>query len=247
MMKKVLVTGGSKGIGLETIKTFVAQGYTVITCARSIETWREVIFSNPELSDVDFQTVDLSDNSQVDNLFSHIKSAYGELDIAVNNASPALGSGGTFSEVDIDALFKTLISDFWSHALCLKHELQLMSKGASIVNVSSVNGIRPTPNASMYSASKHGLEGLTHSVALEAIKNGIRINAVAPGVTWTPRWEERQATQNPSIRIEVEGVVPIKRFAVTSEIANAIEWLCSDKSSYVVGHTLVVDGGLSLT
>ncbi|MGF1734126.1 SDR family NAD(P)-dependent oxidoreductase [Photobacterium satsumensis] len=246
-MKKVLVTGGSKGIGLETVKTFVSQGHTVITCARSIETWREVILSNPELSDVDFQTVDLSDNQQVDNLFSHIKSAYGALDIAVNNASPTLGSGGTFSEVAVDALFNTLVSDFWSHALCLKHELQLMSKGATIVNISSVNGIRPTPNASMYSASKHGLEGLTRSVALEAIKDGIRINSVAPGVTWTSRWEERQATQNPSIRSEVESVVPIKRFAVPSEVVNAIEWLCSEKSSYVVGHTLVVDGGLSLT
>ncbi|MCO4759139.1 MAG: SDR family oxidoreductase [Oceanospirillaceae bacterium] len=246
-MKKVLVTGGSKGIGLETVKTFVAQGYTVITCARSIETWRGVILSNPELSGVDFQPVDLSDNSQVDNLFYHIKSAYGALDIAVNNASPTLGSVGKFSEVDVDSLFKTLVSDFWSHALCLKHELQLMSKGAAIVNISSVNGIRPTPNASMYSASKHGLEGLTHSVALEAIKDGIRVNAVAPGVTWTPRWEERQAAQCSSIRSEVESVVPIKRFAVPSEIVNAIEWLCSEESSYVVGHTLVVDGGLSLT
>lgn len=79
-----------------------------------------------------------------------------------------------------------------------------MSKGASIVNVSSVNGIRPTPNAAMYSASKHALVGLTQSVALEAIKDGVRINSVASGVTWTPRWEERQASQNPSIRSEVE-------------------------------------------
>jgi len=98
----------------------------------------------------------------------------------------------------------------------------------------------------MYSAAKHGLEGLTRSIALEAIQNGIRVNAVAPGVTWTSRWEER-ASSNPNVRGEIETQIPIKRFAIESEIVNAIEWLCDAKSSYVVGHTLVVDGGLSLS
>lgn len=246
-MKVVLVTGGSKGIGLETVKVFISLGYKVITCARSLETWHEVVLLNPELSEVDFQTVDLSDNKQIDTLFSYISSVYKTLNIAVNNASPKLESSGPFAAVAVDDLYKTLVSDLWSHTLCLKYELQLMSKGAAIVNVSSVNGIRPTPNASMYSASKHGLEGLTRSVALEAIKDGIRINSVAPGVTWTPRWEERQASQNPNIRSEVESVVPIGRFAKASEVVDAIEWLCSEKASYIVGHTLVVDGGLSLS
>ncbi|WED27291.1 SDR family oxidoreductase [Vibrio sp. DW001] len=245
-MKIVLITGGSKGIGLEVAKTFVAKGYKVITCARSIDTWHSVTISNPILSDVDFQVVDLSDKKQIDDLFTHISSMYGRLDIAVNNASPKIKSGGVFSEIAVDDLYHTLMNDFWSHTLCLKHELQLMSKGASIVNVSSVNGIRPTSNAAMYSASKHALEGLTQSVALEAIKDGVRVNSVAPGVTWTPRWEERQASQNSNIRSEIEPHIPMGRFAETAEVANAIEWLSSDKASYVVGHTLVVDGGLSL-
>lgn len=245
-MKIVLVTGGSKGIGLETVKTFVSKGYKVITCARSIATWHEVLVTNPNLSGVDFQAVDLSDKKQIDNLFAHVSAVYERLDIAINNASPKIESEGIFSEVSVDDLYNTLINDFWSHTLCLKHELQLMSKGASIVNISSINGIRPAPNAAMYSASKHGLEGLTHSVALEAIKDGIRINSVAPGVTWTPRWEERQASNNPNIRSEVESAVPMGRFAETAEVVNAIDWLSSEKASYVVGHTLVVDGGLSL-
>jgi NAD(P)-dependent dehydrogenase (short-subunit alcohol dehydrogenase family) len=246
-MKVVLVTGGSKGIGLETVKTFVTMGFKVITCARSIETWRNVIISSPNLDIVDFQTIDLSDKKQIEHLFLHIDSVYGRLDIAINNASPKIKSEGKFAEVAIDDLYDTLVNDLWSHTLCLKYELQLMSKGGSIVNISSVNGIRPGPNAAMYSASKHGLEGLTRSVALEAIKDGIRVNSVAPGVTWTPRWEERQISQNPNMRSEVESVVPIGRFAKIAEITNAIEWLNSEKSSYVVGHTLVVDGGLSLT
>jgi NAD(P)-dependent dehydrogenase (short-subunit alcohol dehydrogenase family) len=80
---------------------------------------------------------------------------------------------------------------------------------------------------------------------LEAVESGIKINAVAPGVTWTERWEIRKE-ENPNIKIEVEPLIPIKRFAMVSEIVDAIEWLNSDRSSYVIGHTLVVDGGLSL-
>jgi len=120
-----------------------------------------------------------------------------------------------------------------------------MSAGASVVNISSVNGLRPTPNAAMYSSAKHGLEGLTRSVALEAIEKGVRVNGVAPGVTWTPRWQERQR-ETPRIKEEVADVVPIKRFAEVEEIVDAIEFLSSGKANYIVGHTLVVDGGISL-
>lgn len=246
-MKTVLITGGSKGIGLAAVLRYQKQGYKVITCARSRQTWGEAVTQFPELTSVDFQSVDLADNTQVEHFFSYVREQYSGLDIAINNASPKLVSGGVFSDVTIDDLFSTLQCDFWAHALCLKYELQLMTKGSAIVNVSSVNGLRPTPNAAMYSASKHAMEGLTHSVALEAIKQGIRINAVAPGVTWTPRWQAKVAEQKPGLKEEVESVVPIARFAQSDEIVNAIEWLCSAQSSYVVGHTLVVDGGLSLT
>ena len=244
-MKVALVTGGSKGIGLETVLRFVDLGYQVITCSRSKQSWLEAVNEFPQLSVVDYQIVDISSESELEKLFDHIKNQYGFLDIAVNNASPGLVSGGQFKEVDVSFLQETLNVDFWSQALCLRHELKLMNAGSSIVNVSSVNGLRPTPNASMYSASKHALEGLTRSVALECIGSGVRINAVAPGVTWTPRWESKQL-DSPNIRSEVSEVVPIKRFGHAGEIVNAIEFLISDKASYIVGHTLVVDGGLSL-
>lgn len=98
----------------------------------------------------------------------------------------------------------------------------------------------------MYSACKHAMEGLTRSLAMDAIGRGIRINAVAPGVTWTPRWQEKQQT-NPEIREEVSQLVPIQRFARSEEIVDAVMFLLSEQSSYIVGHSLVVDGGLSLT
>jgi NAD(P)-dependent dehydrogenase (short-subunit alcohol dehydrogenase family) len=242
----VLITGGTSGIGLEAVRRFHALGYKVITCARTLATWHTVLSNHPQLSDVDFQLTDLGSNSQIKGLFLHIVSTYGSLKIAINNASPKIASSGIFAEDAEENLFSTLLSDLWSPALCLRNELQLMEPGGAIVNISSVNGIRPAPNNSMYAAAKHGLEGLTRSVALEAIEKGIRVNSVAPGVTWTSRWEARKANGNPSIKQDVEKLIPVRRFALPSEIVDAIEWLCSDKASYVVGHTLVVDGGLSL-
>ncbi|WP_261883924.1 SDR family NAD(P)-dependent oxidoreductase [Vibrio pelagius] len=244
-MKIALVTGGSKGIGLYSVIRLVAQGYQVITCSRSKDVWLDVVQKHPELDSVDYQSVDIADEQQLNDLFAYIEAQYGKLDVAVNNASPALVSRGFLPQVDVQLLKETLHVDFLCQALCLRSELKLMEAGASIVNVSSINGLRPTPNASMYSAAKHALEGLTRSVALESIKSGIRINAVAPGVTWTPRWEEKQL-ENANIRADVSELVPINRFGEVEEIVNAIEFLLSDKASYIVGHTLVVDGGLSL-
>ncbi|EOC1766421.1 SDR family NAD(P)-dependent oxidoreductase [Vibrio fluvialis] len=244
-MKAALVTGGSKGIGLEMVLRLLALGYQVITCSRNPTIWQQAVAHYPQLESVDYSALDIADEQAVIRFFGTIDARYGKLDVAVNNASPALVSRGAYETVADYLLKDTLNQDFWAQALCLKYELGLMSSGASIVNISSVNGLRPTPNAAMYSAAKHALEGLTRSLALENIAQGIRINAVAPGVTWTPRWDERQL-EVPSIRDDVSAVVPMERFARPDEIVDAVEFLISAKASYIVGHTLVVDGGLSL-
>ncbi|ENF8746998.1 SDR family oxidoreductase [Vibrio fluvialis] len=244
-MKAAIVTGGSKGIGLEMVLRLLALGYQVITCSRNSTTWQQAVAHYPQLESVDYHSLDIADEQAVIRFFGAIDARYGKLDVAVNNASPALASRGAYETVADYLLKETLNQDFWAQALCLKYELGLMSSGASIVNISSVNGLRPTPNAAMYSAAKHALEGLTRSLALENIAQGIRINAVAPGVTWTPRWDERQL-EVPSIRDDVSAVVPMERFARPDEIVDAVEFLISAKASYIVGHTLVVDGGLSL-
>ena len=243
--KIALVTGGSKGIGLSVVKRFVANKYTVVTCGRSRSTWDDAVSQYPYLNDVDFVECDISSSKSVDGLFEYITKRYGRIDMAINNASPQIASVGEFINCDPDALLDTLNSDFLGPALCIQQEMKLMSSGGCIVNVTSVNGIRPTPNAAMYGASKQGIESLTRSLALEAIPQGIRINSVAPGVTWTERWEQR-ACDNPELRSEIEALVPSQRFAEPDEVAGAIEWLCSPAADYVVGHTLVIDGGLSL-
>ncbi|MGF1834478.1 SDR family NAD(P)-dependent oxidoreductase [Photobacterium sanguinicancri] len=244
-MKVALITGGSKGIGLEAVKRFIGSGFHVVTCSRHSQLWLTQVENEPLLRAVDYYEVDVSQESQLQRLFSILAEKYGKLDVAVNNASPKTESNGDFESVDISALHHTLIQDFWSHAMCLKHELCLMEKGGAIVNISSINGLRATPSASMYSACKHAIEGLTRSVALEAIEKGVRVNAVAPGATWTPRWDER-AIDKPTIHNDVAKVIPLKRFAKPKEIVDAIEFLISDRASYIVGHTLVVDGGITL-
>lgn len=244
-MEVIFISGGSSGIGLATVKRFLGKGFKVVTCGRDRKKWLSALDADQRLTDVEFIEADLSGADQITALFDQIKSKYKFIDVAVNNASPELVSGGPFAEQTIDALRKTMESDLLSHMHCMKCELQLMRSGSCIVNVTSVNGIRPTPNASAYSAAKHGLEGLTKSVALEAIKSGIRINSIAPGVTWTPRWQ-RKLEADPRERENISNLVPVGRFAQADEIAKAIVWLCSEDSSYIVGHTLVIDGGLSL-
>lgn len=240
-----LVTGGSKGIGLEAVKRLLGLGYQVVTCSRNAETWLTQLSSNPELSAVDYLNLDISVVADREALFTHIQKKYTKLDVAINNASPKLESSGLFESQDSNVLKHTMMQDFWAHAECLKQALILMPNSGAIVNISSINGFRATPNAAMYSACKHAIEGLTHSVAIEAIEKGVRVNTVAPGVTWTPRWQDR-AVGEPELKEKISSQVPIKRFAMASEIVDAIEFLISKKASYIIGHTLVVDGGISI-
>lgn len=248
--KIALVTGGSQGIGLATVQALLAAEAAVITCGRSLDKWKLAIAQNPALCTVDFHAVDLTLPSELKAWFASVRRTHGRLDIAVNNfASSARGIGG-FSKLSDGEISAAMHAGLLAPLACLREEILLMqlgTRGGAIVNVSSINGLRATPGAAVYSAAKHGIEGITKSLALEVIGQGIRINAVAPGVTLTPSWEARlAAAESPSaLKASVEQMVPLKRFADADEIANAIVWLCSDAASYVVGHTLVVDGGLS--
>ncbi|GAA6151220.1 SDR family NAD(P)-dependent oxidoreductase [Pseudoteredinibacter isoporae] len=246
--KVALITGGSQGIGLATVNQLVRQGAQVICCGRSQKNWENAVEANPELKDaVEFIATDLNNEHATEILFKRIEQTHGRLDIAINNASPTVASHGLFANVPTAKLKETLDADLWSQMFCLQREIALMPSGGKIVNVSSVNGLSATPGAAAFSAAKFGLEGITKSLALEYIQQGIRINSVAPGATLTPRVQQQiDSAPSPENRLkEIESRIPLKRMGRSNEVANAICWLCSDQSSYVVGHTLVVDGGRS--
>ena len=246
--KITFVSGGSKGIGLAIVLKMLDKNYQIITCGRNIDDWNKSKEKNPRLAEVDFIKTDLCSKRQLNELFVKIKEKYGRLDAAVNNAAVQILAKGQFTDISEDILRKNLDSDLWMPAMCIKKELELMlTSGGSIVNISSISGVIPTPDAAMYSAAKYGLEGLTKTLALELIEKNIRLNTVAPGPIMTPRWEKRVKKQDrEEIFASVASGSPIKRFGTPEEVANGVLWLLSDEASYVVGHTLIIDGGMSL-
>jgi NAD(P)-dependent dehydrogenase (short-subunit alcohol dehydrogenase family) len=246
--KIAFVSGGSKGIGLAIVLKMIDKNYQVITCGRNIKDWNESKEKNPRLDEVDFIKTDLCNKRQLERLFSKIKKKYGRLDAAVNNAAVQILAKGQFTDIPEDILHKNLDSDLWMPTMCIKKELELMmNTGGSIVNITSISGVIPTPDAAMYSAAKYGLEGLTKTLALELIDKNIRLNTVAPGPIMTPRWEKRVNEQDrEEVFASVRDRSPSKRLGTPEEVASGVLWLLSDEASYVVGHTLIIDGGMSL-
>ena len=249
--KVALITGGTDGIGLAVATSFVAAGAKVLVAGRSVERGQKAL---KELlaqgGDARYVSADISEPDQVAKMVSTCIDAFGRLDFAVNNAAadfPLVLA----AEIPLESVDLSLAVDLRGTWLCMKHEIDVMLKGGggAIVNVSSVNGFASSPGAAMYSAAKHGVNGLTTAAAREYISMGIRINSVCPGAIETPRRQRRlagfTAEQVEAHYADLAGKIPAGRVARAEEVAAGILWLCSDASSYVVGHHLVIDGGLS--
>ncbi len=248
--KVALISGGTTGIGLAAAKAFVASGAKVVVAARNPE---RGIQAEQELrhlgGDAAFRRCDVSDPSSVADLVAFVVDRFVQLNCAVNSAAFDSRLSATH-EVLCEEAGEAISTDVLGVFNCMKYEIgtMLQSGGGTIVNISSVNGLSGAPTAAVYSAGKHAVIGLTRSMAKEYIARGIRINAVCPGATETPRRERRTAHLTSKERREdqerLSQAIPIGRLAKAEEIASAILWLSSTASSYVVGHSLVVDGGL---
>lgn len=249
--KVALVVGGTTGIGLATARAFASAGAAVVVASRNSRKGAAAI---GELASVGanaaFFECDVSDTSSVTHLLDSILGQFGTLDCAVNCAAYDFKLAKAH-EVPDQEVAELLAVDVRGLFTCMRAEIVAMlhSTGGTIVNVASTTGLSGTPTAALYSAGKHAVIGLTRSTAKEYIGDGIRINAVCPGVTNTPRRGRRAAHLSEAERSEQDQAqaleIPIGRPATANEIANAIIWLSSPISSYVVGHSLVVDGGLT--
>jgi NAD(P)-dependent dehydrogenase (short-subunit alcohol dehydrogenase family) len=187
---------------------------------------------------------DVTSPADVAGAVQHAVSTFSSLDLAHNNAG-ILGASASLADYDDDEWDKVVAVNLTAVYLCLKHEIKAMlaaGRPGAIVNTASFSGLVAVPFASAYVATKHGVVGLTKAAAVEYGRKGIRVNAVCPGTARTPMMEERIAV-NPKMEKALADVSPMRRIAETSEIADAVVWLCSDEASFVNGHALPIDGG----
>ena len=242
----VLVTGAGSGIGQATAELVAGMGGRVV--ASDVDEDRggaTVARLNDEGRDAVFAAADVTDGAAVEALVGTAVAAYGRLDCAANCAGVGAGHAPTheYPEAQWDRIVTINLKGTW---LCMRAEIGRMlaqGSGGVIVNVSSTLGLRGSPFASPYSASKHGVLGLTRTAALEYAKWGIRVNAVCPGAIDTPMMDAT-FERFPGYRDSLLQVVPMSRMGRPAEAAAVIAWLCSDAASFVTGEGLTVDGGL---
>lgn len=244
--KVVLVTGAAAGIGRATALAFGRAGACVVvadssvdgghaTAAMIVEAGGKALYVNANVTRA----------SEVEALVDKAVSRYGRIDCAVNNAAVEEEQPDMLDadEAQFERIMGVNVKGVW---LCMKAELRQMLQqgGGVIVNMASVAGLVALPTRALYTASKHAVVGLTKSAAVEYARSGIRVNSLCPGAVRTPMFA-RMLERDPQLEEKLKDTYPMGRLAEPAEVANAVMWLCSEQSSFVTGHQLAIDGGLT--
>ncbi len=242
--KVALVTGAGSGIGRASAQAFANAGASVVVADVVVAGGEETVqFIKKAGGEATFVQVDVSKASEVEALIRHAVEIYGRLDYAHNNAGIEGAAAGTIDHPEDvwDRVIAINLKGVW---LCMKYEIPQMLKqgGGAIVNTASVAGLIGSAGTIAYTASKHGVVGLTRATALEFAKQGIRVNAVCPGVIRTAM-VERVMAADPNIEAQLIALEPVGRLAAPEEVAQAVIWLCSDASSFITGVPMPIDGG----
>jgi len=240
----VLITGALTGIGRATAVTFAQQGAHVLVSGRREKEGQALVAELRALgAEAEFVRTDVRVEEDVHNLVEQTVKRFGRLDIAVNNAATE-GPRGLGTEQTAESYAATFETNVLGVLLSMKHELRgMLPQGSgSIVNVSSAYGRIGAPGASVYVASKHAVEGLTKSAALEVAGTGVRVNVVAPGTTDTGMLT--RFTHTEENKAALVSTVPVKRLATPEEIAQVIVFVASTNASYMTGASIPVDGGM---
>jgi NAD(P)-dependent dehydrogenase (short-subunit alcohol dehydrogenase family) len=245
MDKVALVTGAASGVGRATALKFADLGAKVVVAdvdeTGGYETVRLVRECGAEAI---FVHVDIADEASVRKLVEVVKSTYGHLDYAVNNAG-VLSSFTLLHEKTVTDFDRIISVNLRGTFLCMKYEIELLIEngGGAIVNTSSIAGLVAVPGIADYVASKHGVNGITRTAAVEYASFGIRVNAINPGGIDTPMASHVEYAPGFAEVMKDNSVpVPMKRIGTPQEMANTIVWLCSDEASYITGACLPVDG-----
>src|SRR5271168_1464364 len=241
----VLITGALTGIGRAAALAFAQEGNRIVVSGRHDDAGEALARELRELgAEAEFIRADIRHEDDVRDLVDRTVGRFGRLDAAVNSAGTE-GQPGPVTQQTADSYAATFDTNVLGTLLSMKHELRVMQAqhSGSIVNISSTYGHDGAGGASIYSASKHAVEGLTRSAALEVAGSGVRVNAVAPGPTDTGMLN--RFTGNAERKAGLVSTVPFQRLGKPDEIANAIVFLASSKSSFTTGQVLSVDGGKS--
>ncbi len=242
--KTALVTGAASGIGRAVALAFAHEGSNVVVGDINENGGQETVrlIEQAGVKAV-FIQCDVSKPEAVKGMIEKAVEAFGQLDFACNDAGIHNPLPESFTEVDEDMWDRIIEVNLKGVMLCMKHEIPPMLKqgGGVIVNIASLGGLLAEPGSYAYTASKHGVVGLTKTAAFEYAKMGIRINAVCPAVIQTPMVEMAPE----EVKRSLLALHPIGRFGKPEEVAAAVMWLCSDSSAFVTGTSVVLDGGAS--
>ena len=238
--KVALVTGAARGIGLATAKRFLAEGWRVALLDVDAATLKGAVAALANPDSTLMLVCDVSDAGQVASSIGSIARRFGRLDALVNNAGVA--TFAPIMDTSDDDWSRLLAVNLTGPFLCTKAALPLMQQhgGGAIVNITSISAVRASTLRSAYGTSKAGLAHLTKQLAVELASSGIRVNAVAPGPVDTAM---ARAVHTPEIRADYHDAIPLNRYGLEDELAEAIFFLSGDRSSYITGQVLAVDGG----
>lgn len=242
----VLITGGLTGIGRATAVAFAKKGAKVVVAGRRDEAGKELVKELRSLgTEAEFINTDVRKEDDIRNAVDKTVARFGRLDVAVNNAATE-GQVGPITDQTAESYAATFDTNVLGVLLSLKHEVRVMQKQGSgnIINISSTYGHEGAAFASVYAGSKHAVEGITKSVALETVKSGIRVNAVAPGPVDTGMLTRFTHTDENKAALVTQ--VPMARLGRSEEQAEAIVFIASEGASFITGHVLDVDGGMTI-
>ena len=240
----ILITGALTGIGRAAALAFAEAGGRLVVSGRHEDAGQMLATELRGLgAEAEFVRADVRHDDEVRALVDRTIARFGRLDVAVNNAGTE-GQPGPVTEQSTDLYAATFDTNELGTLLSMKHELRVMlAQGSgSIVNVSSAYGSVGAAGASVYVASKHAIEGLTKSAALEVAETGVRVNVVAPGTTDTGMLTRFTSTDKN--KAALVSTVPFKRMATSEEIAHVIAFVASENASYMTGSSIPVDGGM---